>query len=414
MPPAVVLDKNNPRKPSIARRCYDQDAQRRALAAIDICHRKIRPRPLFLQEPEIKRMESNCLTESQTDMVSRLPTELYIMIINYLVNDRESQWLLCFALAVEPRRAHNVRSLRCELWPGYFQNQVWLETLELCTNLTHLELAWRHGIPRLILQSMDMGFFLAACPKVIEFKYEGGFDFTNDPLLTATPGQMAKFSQQYAKFAKQLCHLEVSGSSECIRDIIHYDHPNLKSCTLDVDDDGEEGNIFQELSRHTPGLERLKLEYTENISLQDLEIGCEAWGKTLRSLDINSLLIRNPDDDILAHVLPHLTTLEELCLDAPRLKAFRWEVYDDIFKCDPLANAENVSKAIIDMFIAYSETLNTFIIDESFDFWNFGTDIFKHLHKAKNLENLRVQLHDIPTNEEIDGLLTACPKLGNL
>ncbi|KAF5690421.1 hypothetical protein FCIRC_874 [Fusarium circinatum] len=489
MPIAVVLEKTDPREPSITRslvtltntlctiseqRCYDQDAQRRALAAIDVCRRKIRPRPLFVQKPEIKRRESNCLTESQTDMVSRLPTELYIMIINYIVDDKhgkspeqmkvrartlqslastcrifqilceeylytnprsqrlwknkESQWLLCVALAVEPRRAQAVRLLRCELWLGYFQYQPWLETLELCTNQTHLELAWRHRIARFIMQGMDMGFFLAACPKVTEFKYEAGFDFPSDGLLTATPEQMARFSQQYGNFAKQLCHLEVSGSFECIRDILHYDYANLKSCTLDMDDDGDEGNMFQELSRHTPGVERLRIEHTENISLQDLEIGCKAWGKTLRSLDINSLSIRNPEDDILAHVLPHLTTLEELCLgprlevrlsdihaiakpDAPRLKAFRWEVDEAMFR-GPFANSGTVNHAIIDILTAHSETLSTFIVDQEFDFWNFGTDIFKHLHKAKSLESLRVPLHDIPTKEEIQGLITACPKLG--
>lgn len=99
--------------------------------------------------------------------------------------------------------------------------------------------------------------------------------------------------------------------------------------------------------------------------------------------------------------------------DAPRLKSFQWRVNDTIF-WDIVANSETVNQAIIDIFLAHSETLNSFIIDEELGFWDFGTDLFEHLHKAKNLENLRVPLHDIPTEDELEGLLTACPKLQQL
>ncbi|KAG5754856.1 hypothetical protein H9Q69_004544 [Fusarium xylarioides] len=276
---------------------------------------------------------------------------------------------------------------------------------------------------------MHMGSTFAACPKVTEFKYKGSFDLDRDEPHDVAPEQMAKFSQQYSKFAKQLCHLAVSGAFDSIRDILHYDYPNLKSLTLDMEGYEEKGSFFQELSCHTPALESLQLEWVQRATLQDLEMGFKAWGKTLRSLYINRPLIEDHHDGILGHLLPHLTRLEDLCLgefptarlsdlraiaqlDAPRLKVFQWVANDGIFKRDPRANPKNVSKAIIDIFIAHSETLNAFIIEEAFAFWNFGMDIFEHLHKARNLENLRVQLHDIPTKEEIQGLLTACPKLG--
>ncbi|KAG4262884.1 hypothetical protein FPRO03_10247 [Fusarium proliferatum] len=344
-----------------------------------------------------------------------------------LSTNSNPQWLFLFCLTIEPRRAHHIRSLTFQPRPENFRYGVWVSTLELCPNLTHLELDWKYAPAQVVRQfmHMHMGLFFAACPKVTEFRYDGGFGLDDE----TTANEMA-FSQQYAGFAKQLCHLEVCGAFESIRDILHYDYPNLKSLTLTVFDYGERKDFFQKLSLCTHDLERLRLGCPRQFSLQDLEIGFKTWGKTLQSLDIERPVFMDPDDHILGHLLPHLTRLEELGLnawrttfrlsdiqaiaqpDAPRLKVFRWFHADDIFKYDPLANAENVSKAIIDIFVAHSETLDTFIIEESFDFWKFGMDIFKHLHKAKNLENLRVQLNDIPTKEEIDGLLTACPKLG--
>ncbi|RBQ80987.1 hypothetical protein FVER14953_10689 [Fusarium verticillioides] len=275
---------------------------------------------------------------------------------------------------------------------------------------------------------MHMGPIFAACPKVTKFKYDSCHVLIDEP-DDVTPEQMIKFPQQYSKFAKQLCHLEVLGPFDCIKDILHYDYPNLKFLALDMAGYEEEGRFFEELSCHTPALEILVLDLVRSATLQDLKIGFKAWGKTLRSLYINHPVIEDHHDGILGHLLPHLTRLEDLGLgewptfllsdlqaiaqpNAPRLKTFRWVANDGIFTRDPLANPEDVSKAIIDIFIAHSETLSTFLIEESFSLWNFGMDIFEHLHKARGLENLRVQLHDIPTKEDIQGLLTACPKLG--
>ncbi|WKT52950.1 Leucine-rich repeat domain superfamily [Fusarium oxysporum f. sp. vasinfectum] len=232
-----------------------------------------------------------------------------------------------------------------------------------------------------------MGNLVAACPKVTEFEFHMCRHEDTGPI--GTEQEIRKFALQFADFALQLRHLEVVGLFEYPIKILNFDLPNLKSFTLDMWD--YRGSFFQDLSDRTPS--------------------------------------RNLRDGILSHLLPHLAALEELSLgpqsrfplsdiqaiaqtDAPRLKAFRWLVDDAVFKHDPLANSEKINKAIIDIFNAHSATLSTFIIDEEFDFWNFGMDIFKHLHKAKNLESLRVQLHDIPTKEEIEGLLTACPKLG--
>ncbi|PNP84049.1 hypothetical protein FNYG_02737 [Fusarium nygamai] len=275
---------------------------------------------------------------------------------------------------------------------------------------------------------MHMGPIFAACPKVTEFKYDSCHVHSDEP-HDVTPEQMAKFSQRYSKFAKQLCHLEVLGTFDYIKDILHYDYPNLKSFALDMAGYEEKGRFFEVLSCHTPALEILVLDWVLSATLQDLQLGFKSWGKTLRSLYINHPLIEDHHDGILGHLLPHLTRLEDLCLgewptfllsdlqaiaqpNAPRLKTFRWVANNGIFTRDPFANPENVSKAITEIFIAHRETLSTFMIEESFSFWNFGMDIFEHLHKARNLENLRVQLHDIPTKEDIQGLLTACPKLG--
>ncbi|RKL41624.1 hypothetical protein BFJ72_g5516 [Fusarium proliferatum] len=430
--------------------------------------RKFRFAELALRERATKRRESNCLTGSQTGMVSRLPTEIYTMIINCLVNDRDgkspgemevrahtltslastcrtiqilcerylytnlrsqrlstdigSQWLLYFALSVEPRRAHTIRSLRCESWSPYFQYEAWLEILRLCTNLTHLELVWQYSTPKNF--SERLGNLVAACPNVTEFTY-GGLWYINDGFWPGTLEQVARFSQQYAKFAKQLCHLEICGSIDCIRKILMYDYPNLRSFTINVDNYPRECNFFEVLASHAPSLERLELYWFEEANLRDLNMGFKVWGKTLRSLAINPPITRYTDG-LLAHLLPHLTKLEDLYLGsqpgfqlsdlhaiaqpgAPRLKSFQWRVNDTIF-WDFFANSETVNQAIIDIFLAHSETLNSFIIDEELGFWDFGTDLFEHLHKAKNLENLRVPLHYTPTEDEIEGLLTACPK----
>ncbi|KAK7572569.1 hypothetical protein V3481_017762 [Fusarium oxysporum f. sp. vasinfectum] len=270
-----------------------------------------------------------------------------------------------------------------------------------------------------------MGNLVAACPKVTEFEFHMCRHEDTGPI--GTEQEIRKFALQFADFALQLRHLEVVGLFEYPIKILNFDLPNLKSFTLDMW--GYRGSFFQDLSDRTPCLETLNIVGAEQIWVQDLETGCKTWGKVLRSLYINDFPARNLRDGILSHLLPHLAALEELSLgpqsrfplsdiqaiaqtDAPRLKAFRWLVDDAVFKHDPLANSEKINKAIIDIFNAHSATLSTFIIDEEFDFWNFGMDIFKHLHKAKNLESLRVQLHDIPTKEEIEGLLTACPKLG--
>ncbi|KAF5586357.1 hypothetical protein FPCIR_7967 [Fusarium pseudocircinatum] len=461
-------------------RPYDKDAQRRALAGMDLCRRRLtfsRPWKTFLQEPAIKCRAADSPTASQTDMESRLPTEIYIIIIEHLVNDRYgkspeqmevraqtlqslastcrmfqvlcekylythprsqrlskdlvSKWLFLFSLTVEPRRAHQVRSLRYKPQPHCTYPTGWLNTLELCTNLTHLELVWGHHIPECVRHHMYMymGPIFAACPKVTEFKYKVSCYLPDDEPHDMTPEQIAKFSQQYSKFAKQLCHMEVLGAFDYIKDILHYDYPNLKSLVLDMGDYEENGRFFKVLSCHTPALEKLVLDWVQSATLVDLWLGFKAWGKTLRSLYINRPLLEDHHGGILRHLLPHLTRLEDLGLgetptfllsdlqalaqpNAPRLKTFRWVADDGIFTRDPLANPENVSKAITDILVAHSETLSTFTIEESFSLWNFGTDIFEHLHKARNLENLRVQLHDIPTKEDIQGLLTACPKLG--
>ncbi|RKL42730.1 hypothetical protein BFJ70_g4425 [Fusarium oxysporum] len=449
----------------------DRDAQRRALAALSICQKFgfARFSEAFPEEREINRRVRKCLTDSQTDMVSRLPTEIYAMIIRCLVNDTRGkspeemkvrahtlrsltstcrvfqilceehlytniqckrlsieikpQWLLCFALAVEPRRAHTIRSMKCDFRPHYYQYQAWLETLRLCTNLTHLRLAWRGMPPQNFLE--QMGNLVAACPKVTEFEFH--LCRHEDPGPIETEQKSRKFALQFADFALQLRHLEVVGLFEYPIEILNFDLPNLKSFTFDIW--GYRDDFFQNLSDRTPCLETLNIVGAEQIWVHDLEAGCKAWGKVLRSLYINDFRVWNLRSGILSHLLPHLKALEELSLgpqsrfplsdiqaiaqtDAPRLKAFRWLVDDAVFEHDPLANSEKINKAIIDIFNAHSATLNIFIIDEEFDFWNFGMDIFKHLHKAKNLESLRVQLHDIPTKEEIEGLLTACPKLG--
>ncbi|RKK09736.1 hypothetical protein BFJ65_g16181 [Fusarium oxysporum f. sp. cepae] len=449
----------------------DRDAQRRALAALSICQKFgfARFSEAFPEEREINRRVRKCLTDSQTDMVSRLPTEIYAMIIRCLVNDTRGkspeemkvrahtlrsltstcrvfqilceehlytniqckrlsieikpQWLLCFALAVEPRRAHTIRSMKCDFRPHYYQYQAWLETLRLCTSLTHLRLAWRGMLPQNFLE--QMGNLVAACPKVTEFEFH--LCRHEDPGPIETEQKSRKFALQFADFALQLRHLEVVGLFEYPIEILNFDLPNLKSFTLDIW--GYRDDFFQNLSDRTPCLETLNIFGAEQIWVHDLEAGCKTWGKVLRSLYINDFRVWNLRSGILSHLLPHLKALEELSLgpqsrfplsdiqaiaqtDAPRLKAFRWLVDDAVFEHDPLANSEKINKAIVDIFNAHSATLNIFIIDEEFDFWNFGMDIFKHLHKAKNLESLRVQLHDIPTKEEIEGLLTACPKLG--
>ncbi|KAF5560216.1 hypothetical protein FNAPI_4384 [Fusarium napiforme] len=471
-------DSQKPRKPPIARalmrltntlctiseqRSYDTDAQRRALAGIELCRRRLnfsRQWETFPQEPEIKCRAADPPSASQTHMESRLPTEIYIIIIEQLVNDRYgksseqmkvlceeylythprsqrlsknavSHWLFLFSLTVEPRRARQVRSLSYEPQPHCIYPTAWQSTLKLCTNLTRLGLVWRHHIPECVRQHMHMhmGPIFAACPKVTEFKYDSCYVSTYDEPEDVTPEQRVKLSQQYSKFAKQLYHLEVLGPFDCTKDILRCDYPNLKSLALDMGDYEEEGRFFGELSYHTPALETLVLDWVQSATLQDLQWGFKAWGKTLRSLYINHPVIDDDHDGILGDLLPHLTRLEDLGLgewppfllsdlqaiaqpNAPRLKTFRWVANDEIYTRDSLANPENVSKAIIDIFIAHSETLRTFMIEESFSFWNFGMDIFEHLHKARNLENLRVQLHDIPTKEDIQGLLTACPKLG--
>ncbi|KAF5601783.1 hypothetical protein FPANT_1647 [Fusarium pseudoanthophilum] len=477
-PPLNKDDSQKPRKPPIARtlmrltntlctiseqRPYDTDAQRRALAGIELCRRRLnfsRQWETFLQEPEIKGRAADSSNASQTQMESRLPTEIYIIIIKHLIDDRYgkspeqmkvlceeylythprsqrlsknavSHWLFLFSLTVEPRRARQVRSLSYEPQPHCTYPTAWQSTLKLCTNLSRLGLVYRHHISECVRQHMQMhmGPIFAACPKVTEFKYDIGHVSSYDE-PEVTPEQRVEFSQRYSKFAKQLYHLEVLGEFESIKDILHYDYPNLKSLALDMGDYVEEGRFFGELSYHTPALETLVLDWVESATLQDLQWGFKAWGKTLRSLYINHpVLDDDHDHGILGDLLPHLTRLEDLGLgdsptfllsdlqaiaqpNAPRLKTFRWVANDEIYTCDPLANPENVSKAIIDIFIAHSETLRTFMIEESFTFWSFGTYIFEHLHKARNLENLRVQLHDIPTKEDIQGLLTACPKLG--
>lgn len=352
MPIATPLHRANTQKTPIAKslttltntlctiseqRCYDHDAQRRALAGIDIC-RKFHFAELALRERATKRRESNCLTRSQTGMVSRLPTEIYTMVINCLVNDRDgktpeemevrahtltslastcrtlqilcerylytnlrsqrlstdigSQWLLYFALRVEPRRAHTIRSLRCESWPPYFQYEAWLETLRLCTNLTHLELVWQHSTSKNFLERL--GNFIAACPNVTEFTYAGLW-YINGGFGPGTCEQVARFSQQYAKFAKQLCYLEICGSIDCIREILMYDYPNLRSFTINVDDYPRECNFFEELSSRTPSLERLGLYWVEEANLRDLNMGFKVWGKTLRSLAMNPPVTRYTD-----------------------------------------------------------------------------------------------------------------------
>ncbi|KLP09751.1 uncharacterized protein FFB20_00882 [Fusarium fujikuroi] len=373
MPIATPLHRANTQKTPIAKsltiltntlctiseqRCYDHDAQRRALAGIDIC-RKFRFAELALRERATKRRDRIVLLDHKQNPpdtlreVSVYEPEIPTTIDRYRITMAS---LLRSECGASQSPYHPVTEMRI------------LATL------------FPYSTPKNFLE--QLGNLVAACPNVTEFTY-GGLWYINDRFWPGTLEQVARFSQQYAKFAKQLCHLEICGSIDCIQKILMYDYPNLSSFTINVDDYSKECKYFEELSSRTPSLERLELYWFEEANLQDLNIGFKAWGKTLQSLAMNPPITKYTDR-LLGHLLPHLTNLEDLYLGpqpgfqlsdlhaiaqpgAPRLKSFQWRVNDTIF-WDFCANSETVNQAIIDIFLAYSETLNSFIIDEELGF----------------------------------------------
>jgi hypothetical protein len=281
--------------------------------------------------------------------------------------------LFRFYLTIEPRRALLVQSLSVNV------------EHKLCPNLSHLEVSKSTGW----LSSPDLeylGHLFSVCPKVTRFSLKvrtiTGISFASES------------SERFSKFWNQLTHLEALWypvTSEII-----------------------------ELSKRCPSLQRLKMDGDCTATVESLLNASLIWGKTLKTLYVSGIR-KAQSNSAIYQLMERLPVVEEflLCnesqmtstihaltrLSSPRLKRFKGIHYDHTG--NRIAPAE-LETAVCDMIAAHAGTLESISLFSECD---LSMSVLEEVKKAKKLKFVNLPLPRVLTDDELEGLVAACPKL---
>ncbi|KAF5601784.1 hypothetical protein FPANT_1648 [Fusarium pseudoanthophilum] len=388
---------------------------------------------------------------------SRLPTEIYQMIVNHIVlhydrcNDdqkairaktlsslaRTSRTLQCLtepyiytfpedsrlqtsqglerfqqSLAADSRRGHLVQVLYFE-WDNQMSSQrLAIDIAQRCPNLHTLMLicSRRDEFSQTVVDNLAALFIV--CPKVRKLRLTTFF--AEDFPIPERDGLMDMF-------AGQLSHVELRGSGAWFkRALLPYLSPNLISFAIINPGPGDHTGFLKTLGQRCPVLQRLKIK-CRGMTPVDLETLCKALGSTLKLLCLDEL---DHDGSVLSGLFPHMQVLEHLILgqDFPLLlhdmeamsslsclRTFIAEVRGPgrlrFFRG---ASSDDVDRALASFLCSHRMTLETMWLDSLF---SSKRDILDTLKLVPNLGSVGLWMWDKLERKDVDDLLEACPRL---
>lgn len=399
---------------------------------------------------------------------SRLPTEIYQMIVEHIVShyDRRNNdqkviraktlsslahtsttlqyltepYLYSFpdgsrlesyqgkerfrlSLAVNSRRENLVQVLDFEWDTQASSRRLVIDIARRCPNLRTLKLSLPEEAcdgdefnQAYIDQLADLFF---VCPNVRKLRFTTYCRKKDLPI----PEQDARI----AEFAGQLSHVEMNGGGAWFQKaILPYLSPNLISfIAINTDYPAYEGlpGFLETLSQHCPVLHRLKI-MCWGITPADLTTLCKALGSTLKLLCLDHL---DDDGSVLSMLVPHMQVLEHLMLgnEMPLhvqdleamsslscLRTFIAEDYDNEYNFTDNffrgATDIDVDHALASFIYAHRTTLETMWLDSYH--W-LDRDAFENLKLVPNLGCVGLLLTEELERKDVDDLLEACPKL---
>ncbi|KAF5586358.1 hypothetical protein FPCIR_7968 [Fusarium pseudocircinatum] len=427
----------------------------RAKAAVDI--------PRF-------SMSTRSRTRCSGFSTSRLPTEIYQMIVKHIAlhydernNDqkeirvktlsslaRTSRTLQCLtepylysfpedsrlesskglerfrlSLVVSSRRANLVQVLDFQWDTRVSSRRLAIDIARRCPNLRTLHLSFSKGPSRsdgfgqTYVDNLADLFF--ACPKVRKLRLA-----TSCEEVLPIPEQDSRILE----FSRQLYHVELNGGGTWFnKAMLSYLSPNLISFVMihsnPPDYEDLEG-FLETLGQRCPVIQRLKI-MCWGITAVDLAALCKALASTLKVLYLNNL---EYDGSVLSLFLPHMQVLEHLYLgkDVPlyvqdmdsmsSLSHLRTFIADGGESEDEEDEPErffygetttDMSLALARFLSTHRMTLETMWIDGDDCF--FDEDAFESLKLVRNLRSVGLSWCSHLKREEVDGLLESCPKL---
>ncbi|KAF5551293.1 hypothetical protein FMEXI_3411 [Fusarium mexicanum] len=391
---------------------------------------------------------------------SRLPTEIYQMIVEHIVlhydscsNDqkairaktllslaRTSTTLQCLtepylysfpeysrlessrgldrfrlSLAVSSRRENLVRALEIEWGPQISSQLLVIDIARRCPNLRTLilnppETDWQEDEFSQTCND-NLANLFSVCPKV-----------RNLCLATYFPEDfpIPEQDRRIEEFVGQLSHVDLSGSgSWAQKAILPYLSPNLISFMMTFPEDDLTG-FLEILGQRCPVLQRLRLTGW-GITPEDLSTLCKGLGSTLKLLCIDDL---NYDGSVLSLFVPHMQVLEHLILGTnfplqgqdmevmsslSCLRTFISDVRNDSTSNLFLGEADiDLNRAVASFLSAHRMTLETVWL-ASLHKWD--RDVFENLKLVPNLGSVGLSFMEGLERQDIDDLLKACPKL---
>ncbi|KAF5560218.1 hypothetical protein FNAPI_4386 [Fusarium napiforme] len=411
-------------------------------------------------------MSTRSRTRCSGYTTSRLPTEIYQMIVNHIVlhydrcNDdqkairaktlsslaRTSRTLQCLtepyiysfpegsrlqisqglgrfqqSLAADSRRANLVQVLDIKWDTPVSSRRLVIDIARRCPNLCTLHLSFPEAASRsdefgqTYVDNLADLFF--ACPKVRKLRLA---TYCEEALpIPAQDGRVVEF-------AGQLSHVEVdAGGTWFHESMLPYLSPNVISFVMINPGSGDHTGFLKTLGQRCPVLQRLKI-MCRGITLVDLAALCKALGSTLKVLYLRNL---EYDRSVLSLFLPHMQVLEHLYLgnnvplytqdldsmsSLSHLRTFiadggEAEWVDEPDKFFYGEEALDVYRAVARFLSAHMMTLETMWIDACDCALN--EDVFESLKLVRNLRSVGLDWCYRLKRKEVVGLLEACPKL---
>ncbi|RSL54574.1 hypothetical protein CEP53_007387 [Fusarium sp. AF-6] len=446
---------------------HDEQAQRRARAAIDFCH-KTEDFADVEDTDELPVLSRSDLGAQHGDRAPVLPIEIYQLIVNYVTEwdyvtrqmtllalcrssrtlqsvaepflynhprDLDSikrQWGFRFTLAIEPHLPTLVKSLRL-LWDAEGENgNLIVDIARACPNVDDMLIErgmdFEDSNHVSTHDVMNMATLLDTCPRLKTFWYATNVSWTSEQQQQEDESSQKAFDEslkdgRFAKAAQKLTSLTFHGQFLwLIRALSPHLSSNLECLTLGQDFFIEQTpNLLSDLSRQCPSLRELELR-CRLITADELSEACKRWGSTLQKLRVWSI---EEVSDWVVRVMPSMTALREidfglgctisvLDLDAigqaspPQrlVSVSAGDLEDPTDSDDHVAAQNHLNDVIARLVNSHSSTLQELDLSTT-----LGQVAVRSCKKAKKLVKLFVNLDEDVEPSDVDDLLDACPDL---
>ncbi|KAF5700368.1 hypothetical protein FGLOB1_10832 [Fusarium globosum] len=398
---------------------------------------------------------------------SRLPTEIYQMIVEHIVlhfdecdNDQvairaktlsslacTSTTLQCLtepylysfpessrltssqgqehfrlSLAVDSRRGNLVQVLDFVWDAKVYSRTLVIDIARRCPNLHTLHLSFpTKASPEDVFSQAyvdNLADLFFVCPKVKKLRLSTSHSpSTYETEVIPIPEQDGRI----AEFAGQLSHVELSDGVAWFKmAMLPYLSRNVISFVVVNPGPEYHPGFLETLGQRCPVLQSLKI-MCWGVTPLELETLCKALGSTLKVLYLKGLYA----DSVLSRFLPNMQVLEHLRLGNPfplyvedmdamsslsHLRTFiadgdEDEEFNSYFLEETGADRD---RALARFLYARRMTLETVWLDSD-DLLN--KDVFENLKLVRNLGSVGLSWSDTLEREEVEGLLEACPKL---